>query len=335
MLGDNHLHIGRGVASTWKNESLTSLLSHLNPIISGDVILGNLECVLGKPISLNPRRRIYLASSEKAKELKELGFTHLNLANNHILEHGCNSALITNKLLASEGIRTCGLVNPRSSTIADQTIEIYGFSLVKERYPNDFYKNQITNDDLCKIQYSEANYKIVTIHWGDEYSNYPSSQQIELGHELIKRGVSLILGHHPHVIQGIEMKNGSLIAYSLGNFIFDQNWSEDTKTGLILNAYLKNGTVNAFDTFLVKQDNKYIPNLSKSHSYSHILQNFSKYYQKDNEYRNYVKERNHWARYKMKEEVFFHLPKVSFSTMLIPIFKRVPAIEKILFPNEI
>jgi poly-gamma-glutamate capsule biosynthesis protein CapA/YwtB (metallophosphatase superfamily) len=64
---------------------------------------------------------------------------------------------------------------------------------------------------------------VVSLHWGVEYVDQPSKAQREMAHRLIDEGVDLILGHHPHWLQGLEVYHDKLIAYSLGNFIFDQN----------------------------------------------------------------------------------------------------------------
>jgi poly-gamma-glutamate capsule biosynthesis protein CapA/YwtB (metallophosphatase superfamily) len=65
-----------------------------------------------------------------------------------------------------------------------------------------------------------ADYIVVNIHWGVEKSHIPEERQISLAHAAIRAGADLIIGHHPHVLQGIERYRGKIIAYSLGNFIF-------------------------------------------------------------------------------------------------------------------
>jgi poly-gamma-glutamate capsule biosynthesis protein CapA/YwtB (metallophosphatase superfamily) len=60
----------------------------------------------------------------------------------------------------------------------------------------------------------------VSLHWGTEYSDYPEVYQKETAHRLVDAGAKLVIGHHPHCLQGVEMYNGSFIAYSLGNFVF-------------------------------------------------------------------------------------------------------------------
>lgn len=84
---------------------------------------------------------------------------------------------------------------------------------------------------------------VVSLHWGVEYVDQPSKAQREMAYRLIDEGVDLILGHHPHWLQGLEVYHDKLIAYSLGNFIFDQNWSESTREGLVLQAELDHNGV--------------------------------------------------------------------------------------------
>ncbi len=75
---------------------------------------------------------------------------------------------------------------------------------------------------------------VVLVHSGIEYLKHPEEEKIKRMRKLVDLGADVVLGTHPHVIQDIEIYGGGLIAYSLGNLIFDQNWSEDTSLGLLL-----------------------------------------------------------------------------------------------------
>jgi poly-gamma-glutamate synthesis protein (capsule biosynthesis protein) len=77
-------------------------------------------------------------------------------------------------------------------------------------------------NDIKKLR-SRVDFVVVNLHWGDESAVCPDSDQITLAHTLIDGGADLIIGHHPHVLQGIEKYNGKIIAYSLGNFVFGGN----------------------------------------------------------------------------------------------------------------
>lgn len=322
MLGDNHLHINRGVASTWKNQTLETVLAHLKNVLSGDIVIGNLECILGKIDSMNPLKRTYTASPDRAKELKNIGFTHLGLANNHILEQGLELSIQTKKIVQDAGLITCGTTNPTCTKVKGNMVEIYTYSIVKERYQNAFYANQVSLDDLNKMESSSADYKIVFLHWGDEYSLYPSRSQRELGHEILGRGATLVIGHHPHVLQGIAQKNNGLIAYSLGNFIFDQNWSSETQRGAILHVDLSDGKVVNFETIVTCQDNAYVPHITNCELNDFFDHPVDWFLDRDIEYAKYIKGKKSWARKTMKKEVAKNIRHVSLLTLLHPLVKR-------------
>jgi poly-gamma-glutamate synthesis protein (capsule biosynthesis protein) len=95
-------------------------------------------------------------------------------------------------------------------------------------------------EDVDKLKSSILNLKsncdfiTVSMHAGTEYTRTPNQKQIDFAHSAIDFGADLVIGHHPHWIQTIEKYKNKYIFYSLGNFIFDQMWSEETKEGLVL-----------------------------------------------------------------------------------------------------
>jgi len=72
---------------------------------------------------------------------------------------------------------------------------------------------------------TNADFVAVSVHWGDQYEDYPNHFQVTLGHALIDAGADLIIGHHPHVLEGIEFYGNGAIFYSIGNFVFPQ-WAD-------------------------------------------------------------------------------------------------------------
>ena len=85
----------------------------------------------------------------------------------------------------------------------------------------------------------EVDFVVVDIHWGTEYLLTADPNQIAIAHKLIDSGVDVIFGHHPHVVEGVEIYKGKAIFYSLGNFVFDQDFG-DTTTGLGVGATFEN-----------------------------------------------------------------------------------------------
>ncbi|MDE2312447.1 MAG: CapA family protein, partial [Patescibacteria group bacterium] len=81
---------------------------------------------------------------------------------------------------------------------------------------------------------AQCDFVIATMHAGTEYTRTPNEAQKKFAHAAIDDGADLVIGAHPHWVQTVEQYQGKYIFYSLGNFIFDQNWSQDTREGLVL-----------------------------------------------------------------------------------------------------
>ena len=91
-----------------------------------------------------------------------------------------------------------------------------------------------------------SDYVIVNIHWGTEYKPTSNARQQYLAHLFIDNGADIIIGHHPHVIQEMEIYNNKPIFYSLGNFIFDQYWSTPTQVGLGVGLVLYKDQISTY-----------------------------------------------------------------------------------------
>ena len=92
-----------------------------------------------------------------------------------------------------------------------------------------------------------ADVVIVSMHAGTEYTHHPNKTQKKFAHAAIDFGTDLVIGHHPHVVQSIEQYHGKTIVYSLGNFIFDQMWSQKTREGVVLKATISKTGVRDID----------------------------------------------------------------------------------------
>jgi poly-gamma-glutamate synthesis protein (capsule biosynthesis protein) len=101
-----------------------------------------------------------------------------------------------------------------------------------------------------------ADVLIVCLHWGVEYQPRPDRKQVELAHQMIDAGADLVVGGHPHVVQPTEFYHGRWIAYSLGNFIFDQRWPS-THHGLMLKVTLTGTQVSDATTIPITIDDGY------------------------------------------------------------------------------
>jgi poly-gamma-glutamate synthesis protein (capsule biosynthesis protein) len=153
------------------------------------------------------------------------------------MEHGEDVFNDTIRHMVDNDIKPVGLLNsPQIINLKNKKIAFLSYSTIND-YKNNVLYNYLNDYNSLKKQISELrnliDIIILALHWGDEHVLIPSSQQIRLGHDLVKAGVDIILGGHPHVLQGFEKYREKLIIYSLGNFIFDQSFLPNTLNSII------------------------------------------------------------------------------------------------------
>ena len=237
------------------------LFAPFQPIfLSADIVMGNLENPLsnkGDPIyKIGPNFR---ASPKMAKVLRKAGFTVLGVANNHIRDYGDLALIETLEHLQSEGLVAVGVgrnvysaMKPAIVRIGELSVGIFAFTYRQESVAHLSQPGAADLDDpkcfdLVREFSSKVDAVIVSLHMDTEYSNYPAPYRIRMAHKFIDMGAEMVIGHHPHVPQGLEIYKGKLIAYSLGNFTFHtQRQRPLTSLGYILRTRLtKNGTASA------------------------------------------------------------------------------------------
>lgn len=143
----------------------------------------------------------------------------VNLANNHTYDYGEKSYTDTIAALDAEGIISFG--NDRTAIIEIQGIKVGLLGTYELR--DHMGCEQEMKDNIANLKEQGAQLIIATFHWGEERENIPNETQVALAHSAIDNGADLVLGHHPHVLQGIEEYKGKNIVYSLGNFCFGGN----------------------------------------------------------------------------------------------------------------
>lgn len=254
MMGDHPLCIGHGVRSKINKNGSLYLFSNITPILrEADLVFGNLEAVISDT-NLNSSE-LYSAQLRAPREaingLKYSGINLLSLANNHALEHGHEALIETAKILIDLGIKVVGIEIKESDRRAPCIVTSNGiriaflaYCLVRDK--TSYLSINDISEIISDINETKAmvDVVVVSLHWGDEYIQIPSPTQVILGHKIIDAGADLILGQHPHVIKGIEPYKHGLIAYSLGNFIFDSSHLEKTRSSFILQCiFSKKGLV--------------------------------------------------------------------------------------------
>lgn len=166
--------------------------------------------------------------------LQNAGFTHVSLANNHSLDRGRGELIRTQAVLHDTGIVPFGdpdqLTRDSVSFLSTKNGELalIGIHALKRAY------SEPEIDSLLAYASARSDMQIVYIHWGTEYAAKANVLQREMAAQLVRAGADLIVGHHPHVVQNIELIDGVVVFYSLGNYIFDQYLSKDTEQGLVV-----------------------------------------------------------------------------------------------------
>ncbi len=194
---------------------------------AADLTFINLESPFYNDCPTTNTGMIFCADPRAVEGLVFAGIVITNLANNHIRNYGQEGLSLTESLLQENSITPLG-PNPNLviEEIKGTKFGFLGFDLTSSYQEEKIIKTVQGNSLSVDVL-------IVSFHWGAEYAQEPSSRQIELAHQVIEAGADLILGHHPHVIQKTEDYHQGKIIYSLGNFVFDQPWSEATKKGLV------------------------------------------------------------------------------------------------------
>jgi poly-gamma-glutamate synthesis protein (capsule biosynthesis protein) len=224
-------------------------------ILSADLAIANLEVPLaGKPYSGYPA---FSGPDEIAMDLKQIGFDVLVTANNHSCDKGAKGVERTVKMLDSFGVIHTGMFRNKQERAEKYplVVSVKNFKIAILNYTystngmssGSLIVNKIDSAQILKdietAQLASPDIIIAFMHWGDEYARYPNKEQKKLTDMFFLNGVNLVIGAHPHVIQPMEKHysaNGrcdKLVAYSLGNFVSNQPFT-DTDGGAILKVSL-------------------------------------------------------------------------------------------------
>lgn len=243
--------LDRHVGERIRQNGLASLLKNINeevkPFVQGtDLVSANLEGATTDggahyaPVLSND----FAFSPKTVGELKNYSFNFFNIANNHLTDQGQKGVAETSKNLAALGFGFSGCgdrqVGDCSGAVREfngTKVALLGFSMVYGDFDLKAAKEKVAEAK------KRDDFVVVNVHWGSEYTHQFSKKQQAVGHVLIDAGADAIIGHHPHVVQGIEVYKEKPIFYSLGNFIFDQYFSKDTQEGLAVKVNLEKDSI--------------------------------------------------------------------------------------------
>lgn len=195
-------------------------LQNVQPVFAqDDLTIVNMEGTLTEETTREPKQFAFKGDAEYAKILTSGAVEAANLANNHSFDYGEKSHEDTIAALDAEEIQSFGYERTALMDIKGVKVGLAGVYELAEHIEC----KQDMLDNIVSLKEQGAQIIIVSFHWGQEKENVPNDVQVELAHTAIDNGADLVLGHHPHVLQGIEEYKGKDIVYSLGNFCFGGN----------------------------------------------------------------------------------------------------------------
>ncbi|NTV50127.1 MAG: CapA family protein [Geobacteraceae bacterium] len=206
-----------------------------NEMASGDINIANLESPIAEAgQEFSEKRFRFRAEPPVAKAIRAAGFNLVTLANNHSMDFGGDALTETFRHLNNNGIAWAGAGKNLSDarkmalyTIKGKKIAFFGYSLTQ---PIEFFAGhnrpgtapgyeELVAADIASAR-SQTDYVIVSFHWGKEAISTIQPYQRSAAHNAIEAGADVVIGHHPHILQGIERYKNGIIFYSLGNFTF-------------------------------------------------------------------------------------------------------------------
>jgi len=209
--------------------------------------------------------------------IKDAGIDVVSFANNHVGDWGRAAFEDTLSRLHTSGILSCGagMTKAEAATpaIIDQNGYTIGFLCFSDVGPDSMAATDAKSgillasdpdfDAIVRSAAGKVNALIVSFHFGVEYRTTHTARQEMLAHEAIDDGAVMVVGAHPHVSEDIATYSGAPILYSLGNFVFDQNFSKETRSGLFVTATLDGRSVSDLASHTVVFDKNFVPSIKE------------------------------------------------------------------------
>ncbi len=239
-LPDNHgvtitfvgdIMLARAVERTIVANGTAWPFAKLGELFTGsDLVIGNLEGTVRDERNIEVvNQMVFDTTPANITLLAASGFTHLSLANNHTDDYGAQVTLDTRQTVINNGMAPFGDPFESENFIVRENVGGVSVSLI------GFHAFGQTSEEIIeaiKAEDAQGRFVIVYPHWGPEYIETAPAAEVLPAAAFIQAGADLIVGAHPHVIQNVEIIGDVPVIYSLGNFLFDQNFSADTMRGL-------------------------------------------------------------------------------------------------------
>lgn len=223
---------------------------------AADIAMVNLECCVSTRGTPCDKKWTFRAEPESLDGLVNAGVDIVSLGNNHVGDYGSDALLDTLSYLDDLGVARVGAGANKEEAWRPVVLEAEGYKIgflaATIIYPDEWAATA-QRPGICSARDVEAlaaavaeldkrvDYVVVNVHWGNEYEPDPSAFQRKCGPALVDAGADLVIGHHPHILQGIEVYKGKAIVYSLGNFVFTHKNRESQDSGIAIVTFDEQG----------------------------------------------------------------------------------------------
>jgi poly-gamma-glutamate capsule biosynthesis protein CapA/YwtB (metallophosphatase superfamily) len=265
VVGD--IMLGRRVAAAHADPTAT--LQAMRPLLRrADLTVGNLENTLSTAGPATQGGDSFSASPRVLRGLADAGFDALSLANNHAGDHGSRALVETVRAFEGSRVRSFGAgrglaeaLRPAVLEVEGTTLGLLGFNAIGETpeaapgSPGALSVSMpprtgpLDRSELRRVLVAvrrlarRVDAVVVLPHWGTQYTHVAEPVQSVVGRRLIDAGAALVVGGHPHWVQGYERHGDGLLVHSLGNFVFDMDFMPQTMEGVVLTATFEEGRV--------------------------------------------------------------------------------------------
>ena len=246
LVGD--VMLGRGVRDLIEERGSDWLLAEIEDLLQADLVLANLESPLAEPPEGSSPALNLAAGVAAADVLSQAGLGAVSLANNHALDARSEGLAATLAELKVRSIVAVGVGDTLAAAQSARVLSLNGVRLALLAY-NDIPQasgleagsgpvvselEPASMEAEVRRARERADVVVVVFHWGEEYNASPTPRQREMARRAREAGAQVVVGSHPHVIQPLDLQPDGVVAYSLGNFIFDQWRSLNTACGQAL-----------------------------------------------------------------------------------------------------
>jgi poly-gamma-glutamate capsule biosynthesis protein CapA/YwtB (metallophosphatase superfamily) len=284
VVGD--IMLGRGVAEAARGSDhpAPALRPTARRLARADVTVGNLENTLSRAGSPTQGGDSFAADPAVVEGLREAGFDVLGLANNHLGDFGDRALVQTVRRLRAGGIDTFGAGATVRGAWQPAVVErngvrfgFLGFNAIGETPavgpgqpgavsvgmpprtgPLDRAALRRFEDAVRRLD-DRVDVVVVMPHWGTQYTHRPEPVQSRVARRLVRAGADVVVGGHPHWVQGMQMMGRGLVVHSLGNFVFDMDFMRETQEGAILELTFWGGRLKAVELVPYVMDEQFAP----------------------------------------------------------------------------